>query len=436
MALLLFALGFLPYLDMPLRVWRGATWVYGRPDTWQGFWFLFWGTEVEGWQRPVLEAGALLANARATIAILAQELTWPGLIAVAAGTGLALWDRRTRRAAGLLAGIAVSYAAFTVLVFRAVLPEANLIAASLCLVLGLGLGIRVLSQPKHEEQGLGVRGYASRITSYAFRIALLLFPFVLFFLNRPFVLSVARDPAGVDYIEKVSRLEAPPGAVVMAPWGWRYFALSYAQRVAGRFAAWQIVDHRADFAALAEPSGSVYTADDSFYLFTAQDFWAPRLGGAHLASAGPGLVRVSARPELRPPGARVFPLGDGLGLVSVEVRPLSGEGEWDVVVWWTATGLPGQDYSTFVHVSDREQITAPEDLIGQSDQVAPVYAWYATSRWTPGELVREDHVVSLPPDRPPKLILVGLYSRDEAGNFVNLGSVEVRKTGEKWEIMD
>ena len=445
-AIALCVLGFLPYLDMPLRVWRGATWVYGRPDTWQGFWFLFWGAEVEGWQRPVLEAGALLANARQTITLLGGELTWPGLVAAVAGTVLALWERRTRRAAALLAGVALSYVAFTVLVIRAVLPEANLIAASLCLVLGLGLGLReFLSQRREERKDSSgstsrssrLRGSQLRASSgahFAMGIALFLWPVALLFVNRAFITSITRDPAGVDYIAKVSRLEAPPGAVVMAPWGWRYFALSYAQRVEGRFPGWQIVDHRADFAALAGGRGEVYTSDDSFYIFTADDFWAPRLGGAHLSSAGPGLVRVAARPEMRPPDAPTYPLGDGLALVSVEARPL-GENEWDIVVVWTATDVASKDYSTFVHIGDREQISSPDDLIGQSDQVAPVYAWYATGRWTPGELVREDHLVVLPPDRPPKLIVVGMYTRDEAGNFVNLGSVEVRKNKEKWAIV-
>jgi len=263
--------------------------------------------------------------------------------------------------------------------------------------------------------------------------ALCLIPLYYILANRPFVLGIARDPAGAAYIRTVSRLDAEAQPVVMAPWGWRYFALSYAQRVEGQFPGWRIVDHRADFAALTEATGRAYTAADSFYIFTAEEFWRPRLGGAHLSSAGPGLVRVSAAPELRPAAAPVIPLGDGLGLLRVEVRPLGGD-EWDVAVWWTATGQPGRDYSTFVHVSDAPAITAPGDLVAQSDQVAPVYAWYATSRWTPGEVVREDHAVTLPADRPARLIVVGMYWRDEAGNFVDLGRVQVRKRGETWEI--
>jgi hypothetical protein len=464
-ALLCVALGFLPYLDMPLRVRSGANWVYGRPDTWDGFWFLFFGSEVEGLQRPVTEIARLLANTWDVVAVLARELTWPGLIACLIGAGLALYNRRTRRPALLLVAVTLCYAAFAIIFREAVLLEADLITPGVCLVLCLGLGTTagergsVRFAPGGGEQGsvavwgsdsAGVQGsggagkvmhYASRITHYALRFtfyALRFTPFILlpalFFLHRPFVLSISRDPSGVAYIEQVSRLEAPPGAVVMAPWGWRYFALAYAQRIEERFADWNIVDHRADFAALAGEAGQAYTSADSFYIFTAADFWGPRLGGAHLSSAGPGMVRISARPEMRRPDQPVVPLGDGLALVSVEVRPPDDNGATQIVVTWTATATPAQDYSTFVHVSDQEQIVSPDDLIGQSDQVAPVYAWYATRRWTPGEVVREDHLLALPADRPARLIVVGMYRRDEAGNFLELGCVEVRRSGENWVI--
>src|SRR3990172_10622942 len=109
-----------------------------------------------------------------------------------------------------------------------------------------------------------------------------------------------------------------------------------------------MVDQRADFAAPPRDTGRAYTAADSFYIFTAADFWAPRLGGAHLSSAGPGLVEISATPTLRDPSARIVELGDGMALVSVDVRPPDKNGDTDIVLLWTATAAPGRDYSTFV----------------------------------------------------------------------------------------
>ncbi len=431
-ATLCFTLGFLPYLDMPLRVWRGATWVYGRPDTWNGFRFLFFGTEVEGWQKPVFEPQVLIANSQQVLALLSTELILPGLIAAVIGALIALLHKTTRQPAILFVGIALSYTVFSILFKQAVLLEADLMTVTLCLLLGLGLGLHTLiqrwtSDDRRPYSFITRRGHLPFVILLAWGIA-------LYATNRPAVLSITRDPAGVNYIRRIEKLEAPPGSVVMAPWGWRYFALSYAQRIDKQMTDWIIVDHRADFAALTRDTGRAYTAADSFYIFTAADFWAPRLGGAHLSSAGPGLAEIRRTPMLRDPSTPIIELGDGLALASVDVRPPDSDGSTDIVLVWTATAKPSRDYSTFVHVSDQDQITSQNDLIAQSDQVAPVYAWYATGKWSPGELVREDHVVRLPPDRPAKLIVVGMYYRDDAGNFVNLGKAEVRQQDGTWAI--
>lgn len=38
----------------------------------------------------------------------------------------------------------------------------------------------------------------------------------------------------------------------------------------------------------------------------------------------------------------------------------------------------------------------PDLSLDQSDSAAPVYGFYATPRWTPGEIMREDYAVPLP----------------------------------------
>lgn len=414
-----FALGFLPYLDMPLRVWLGSTWNYGQPATWDGFWFIFWGTEVKDWQKPVFDLAINLANLRDIILVLAGELTWAGLIAATLTLALALWNKATRWAALLLTLMIGCLLIFTVLTRKAVLLQADLMPVVLCLVLGLGLGLKLILD---RWPALG-----------RWSGALLVWPLALFFLNRPVVTAITQDPSGVNYVNLFEQhLDAPQGSIVMAPWGRRYFALAYASRVAGQMPGWTIVDHRADFATLTKDSGRAYTAADSFYIFTAQDFWAPRLGGAHLASAGPGLVEISRTATDRDPNAPIAPLGDGLALMQMKVMPLDNAGTVDVALWWTATAKPAYDYSTFVHISDADQISSDADVIAQNDEAAPVYSWYPTTLWSPGEVVRDDHTLTLPADRPAKLIVVGLYRRDPAGNFLNLGSVEFVNEGGNW----
>jgi hypothetical protein len=54
-----------------------------------------------------------------------------------------------------------------------------------------------------------------------------------------------------------------------------------------------------------------------------------------------------------------------------------------------------------------------------------VYGWYPTTKWGAGEIVREDYQLIVPPGKTPKLISVGMYTRDAAGGFHNLGAVNI-----------
>ncbi|MBI4739591.1 hypothetical protein HY772_08705, partial [Candidatus Woesearchaeota archaeon] len=129
-----------------------------------------------------------------------------------------------------------------------------------------------------------------------------------------------------------------------------------------------------------------------------------------------------------------IPFGDGIGLINAEVHPTDKDGITDVVLMWTATAKPSRDYSTFVHFSDQDQINSDEDIILKHDQAAPVYAWRATTTWTSNEVVREDHPVKLPSERVAKLIVVGMYYRNDKGEFVNLKRVEVRLKNGEWKM--
>ena len=77
-------------------------------------------------------------------------------------------------------------------------------------------------------------------------------------------------------------------------------------------------------------------------------------------------------------------------------------------------------------LSDKNEITGPGDIIAQEDSQAPVYGWYPTSQWQAGEIVREDYELVVPPGKTPRLLDVGLYTRDADGAFHNLGVVNLR----------
>ncbi len=412
----LFLAGFLPYLDMPLRVRLGSTWNYGRPDTWDGFWFIFWGKEAAGLQKPNFNPAMLAAAIRDVFYLLRSELTLPGLCVGVAGSCAALGAHRTRSVSVLLIGTIIGYLLFATTFHEAVLIEADLMLPLAALVILLASGLSLLPSRWTILAGLLLCGWSVLLATR----------------NYPIIYQLTHDPFSINYIQQLEQLEAPKDAVVMAPWGARFFALAYAQRVEGRMTQSNIVDHRANLKELAQATtGRIYTASDTLYVFNT-DWWTAHLGAPlRITSVGPNLIALTAQPLEAAP-KRVLLIGDNLALVRWEVRPLTSDGQTDVILYWTTSSTPATDYSTYIHVTDLDEIASPDDLIAQNDSSAPVYGWYPTSRWQPNEVVREDHIVFLPPDRPARTIFAGMYSRDTSGNFIQLGRIALRNIEGQW----
>jgi hypothetical protein len=407
-ALVCFVAGFAPYLDLPWRVWRGSTWNYGQPQTWDGFWFIFWGSETGSQRVPILSAVELARSALIVLRELARLATLPGLIAGLAAPAFLVWRRAFGPVVGLLLGGLVSYLAFAVVFRRAVLLAADLMPVLLMLALLLALGVCALPRGPRLVGIIGLFVWAGWLA----------------YQNAPVVTGLTRDMRGVSVIEQVAQLPAPPGSVVMEPWGPAYFPLAYAERVDGKFPGWTIVDHRADLAALAEATGGVITNAATPYEF-GLDWWASKLGKPlRVTSAAPGWIEFTARPLPAPIGA-LQPLGAGIALERCLVAYRNQGHQLLVTVSWVATQTVLREYSSYAYVSDQDSITSPGDLVAQSDYAAPVYGWYPTSHWQPGEVVREDHTLDLPGDRAVRSIFVGMYSRNEAGSFDQLGRLRL-----------
>ena len=109
-----------------------------------------------------------------------------------------------------------------------------------------------------------------------------------------------------------------------------------------------------------------------------------------------------------------------IGLRDWQITPLAN-GQWHITLYWQAVARPDRDYSVFVQASDRAAIDSPDAIVAQADSSAPVQGWYPTTLWSPGEIVRDDHLIAPPPDRPAQIVVVGLYLQDEAGRFSNFG---------------
>ncbi len=411
----LVVLAFAFYLYMPVRAWMGA-WTYGDPGSWDGFWFIFWAREVTFLMNPPANLVAWLNNLRDVWANLVGEWSLAGL--AAAGLGLiaaVTWDR-TRRLGWALIALVASFALYLSIWHEAVTSEKVVLWMSIGLGLALALG---LARVWRARNWLGVAGCAALIALAAY------FGLV----NRDQVWQITRDTRGREIINLL-KAEMPGGRggvepTLMAMWGGDYFAPAYASLVTGELRGFRVVDHRADFGAITRSGSRLITFPQTIGIYP-KSWWRARTGGAYLSSVGMGLLEIGAQPTLTladvPPGQPVE-LGDGIALIAHQVK--TDKGRLRATVYWQAIKTPSQNYSVMVHLSDQRQITQAGDLIAQADSDNPVYNWYPTLRWGAGEIVREDYSLDVPPGKTPRLLVVGMYTRDASGAFHNLGVVNV-----------
>jgi hypothetical protein len=411
---LCFIAGFLPYLDIPVRIWLGSTWNYDQANTWPGFLRIFYGTEVARLQKPDFSINALTGAAQSITQVLITELTIPGMLLIGITTVRGIWIPRSRWMTACLVGIGSAYIFFTLIFRNAVLIQATLMTTLLAACMLIASGLSTAKDRWKTVTGVVCVGWSVWLV----------------LTNWQNVNALTKAQNSVDYIATIEGTDAPQGAIVMAPWGGSYFALAYAQRIEGRLSNWQIVDHRADFKKTGIPA-PIFTHANSLFVF-GLDWWAERLGTPlRVSSAGPNMVLLSAQP-LSARSAKPQIIGDNIGLDHWDVRAIA-PGKLNVVLYWTAVNHPTTNYSTFVHLSDQETITKPEDILAQSDFSAPVYGRYPTMGWIPNEIVREDHMLSFSPERTPTTIIFGMYRQDPDGTFQRLGQIHLRKQDGNWQ---
>jgi hypothetical protein len=247
---------------------------------------------------------------------------------------------------------------------------------------------------------------------------------VLIYRNGPIVHAMTHDGSGQAIIDNVQTadLDRAQRPVILSLWGRDHFALAYARHVTEELAGIDMVDHRADVKQIVAAGQTLYVLRPTFYL-RPLEWWNRRLGRAYLSSYAGDLVQVSDRPVLTEadvPGDRAIAMAPNIDLRDWLAKPL-GDGRWQITLYWQATAHPDQDYSVSVKATDQEAIASPDDIVAQVDSGAPVYGWYPTSLWSPGEIVRDDYVIALPSDRPAHRVEVSLYTQDAAGDFNTFG---------------
>jgi hypothetical protein len=152
----------------------------------------------------------------------------------------------------------------------------------------------------------------------------------------------------------------------------------------------------------------------------------------HPWAGGEQLILLHTEPQVNlPPTAQrlTAAFGDSLRLVGWETAnpqaPLPAEvarrlprANWQLALYWQASAKLEDDYT----ISARPLVAG--QLIMEGDETyiqdhQPVWSVYPTSRWTPGEVVRDVYALTLPPGVAPDAVQIVVYKTTATG-FENL----------------
>ena len=127
------------------------------------------------------------------------------------------------------------------------------------------------------------------------------------------------------------------------------------------------------------------------------------------------------------PNARLTPFEGGIALLGYSVD--QGQG-LPVTLYWRADAPVDQNYTVFT------QLIAPDGTLAAQNDSRPIYGYYPTSQWQPGEIIPDRITIALPADLSPGVytLIAGLYDAetlarlplaDGSGDYVILTEVEV-----------
>jgi hypothetical protein len=405
-------LAFLVYLYMPFRVWTGATWVFGSPGTWGGFWEMVFDNRGGRVFTLSTDLAEWSARVGVTLEILSDDMLW--LLLILGLTGLLLLIREGKWREGLGMTLAwVPNFLLSIVIWRGRVIDAQL-AAKLPVIVLAGVGLAVLLERTRRW---------SRPIGIATVIVLALTLVVWGWQVRPFVLSITRDPSAQDVIDMAEQLFPLPEdrlTSLVVLWGHDYWALAYAQGCRGQLQGLNLADHNVNVRSVAE-DGRLLTPDETFVVLSPA-WWEARLGGRlHLSSAAPGIVELDTKPPVNAADVPMqvgFDLGNGIRIRDARLA-WEGEDKLRVTIYWQAVQPVEPNYRIAVHLVAKDPPESGEDILAQADALNPVGGWYPTSLWAAGEVVRDDYALAVRPGSLPVAVRVAMYEIDADGAFVD-----------------
>ena len=406
-ALIVLPLGL--YLYIPLRTAQGAAYQYMQVKTPSDLWYFVSQKEYQPHFRFVALMAEAMERMGNSLALWLGDMSAIGFVAGIVGLIVGILRTPERR---LFLALALS--AFSMMIFPLWYVDPDSMFIPLVLVLAIGTGALANQAMARWRAASWVSG------TLLVGVVGLLAPG-----NFNFIRSITYNPTSQNLIDAAAAIPVPC-PTILSHWGWDLKAYQYGQIVTGQLACARIVTLDDDLRGMLKDGKSLYVASHFFYQMS-QDEFRQRVGTIHLSSAGPGIVEISKRTQTNPPQeleGQPVPMGAEMTLLGYHVKR-DPSGVLDVALFWKAEAKPSGDYSISVKVSDKNEITDPGDIIAQADSQNPVYGWYPTTKWGVGEIVREDYRLDVPPGKTPRLLAVGMYTRDAAGAFHNLGVVNL-----------
>jgi len=330
------------------------------------------------------------------------ELTVVGLVAGLVGIAFLGWRR-----AGLLYGIVLGYAPFVYLDrfgnwFQVVMP--------LYLIGALGIGL------------LADRAWR-RFPGWP-RVVVILGLLVLT-INRLWVnfpLADQRDKPQDTALElgRAIVADVPPAGAVISGNYEENLSLNYLSKVWGERQDLRVVITDDVLELYASGGENLFLTRGSVAMVLS------RLGQRpSLSSSGLQLIALRQEPsyDTPPTDGRVDAvLGDDLVLLGYDHLP-AAEG-LRLALYWKASEAMGDDYAVSVRPTRARELLFDEGELVQEDHAHPVWGFYPTSRWVPGEVVRDDYLVVMPSGLACDGASVVVYQATDGG-FQDLGSVSL-----------
>ena len=134
----------------------------------------------------------------------------------------------------------------------------------------------------------------------------------------------------------------------------------------------------------------------------------PTAQGDSVALGSVDTVALTSPTGIPNPMRAVF--GDKIALTgySLDRRSLKPGESFQLDLWWEGLTRMAQDYKVFIH------LMLPPDAVWAQQDRQPQDGAARTSTWEPGQVVRDQYTLTVPPDAPPGIydVAVGLYDKD------------------------